>query len=254
MSYFLRKLEKTHLGNYTIENKCELFGSFSLIIQIFLGIATFCVLIIKRFSEKKNKRPWIIWFFDVFKQIISSLILHSINLLASVILTNKKEEDSCIWYLVTVLMGCLFGANLSYLLMNFIKYVSKGLNFKILLVEKYFLENKVDQKTNYKLLKGIYAVQILVWIFVTIIWKISLIIILRVFKSFFMKVGGFLLSPFKNGNVRLVMVLIVFPFIFNGLYYWISDNILKLNIDKTEKNDPELKVLKDDQVFNNTDN
>lgn len=67
-------------------------GLLGILIQIGLGILSFSVLIIKRYSETP-KRPWKIWTFDASKQIISQLIAHFINLTISLALTSDKKNS-----------------------------------------------------------------------------------------------------------------------------------------------------------------
>ena len=45
-------------------NKCEILGWKSIILQVFLAITSFSILIIKRYYERPQ-RPLKIWFFDV---------------------------------------------------------------------------------------------------------------------------------------------------------------------------------------------
>lgn len=65
-------------------------GLLGILIQIGLGILSFSVLIIKRFTEKQ-KRPWRIWILDTSKQIISQMMAHFINLTISIALTYDDE-------------------------------------------------------------------------------------------------------------------------------------------------------------------
>ena len=90
-----------------------MFGGFGFLIQGILGAAAFSVLIVKRYVEKP-RRPWKIWFYDILKQIISSLFLHLFNLVISAILSDDDNDaDACVWYFVTVVLDCTLGAFLS---------------------------------------------------------------------------------------------------------------------------------------------
>lgn len=47
--------------------------------------------------------------------------------------------------------------------------------------------------------------------------------------------GEWFLSPYsKNGTLKLVMVMVFFPLLLDALYFWITDNILKLNVNEAE--------------------
>lgn len=48
--------------------------------------------------------------------------------------------------------------------------------------------------------------------------------------------GTWILTPFdSNGKVKLLMVMVVFPLILDAFYFWVVDNILKLNPNEADK-------------------
>jgi hypothetical protein len=67
------------------------------------------------------------------------------------------------------------------------------------------------------------------------------------------KFGNSVLSPFKNnGRLKLVVVMILIPFVLNTINFWLIDNILKL---KTDPNEDELKeIYKEAEENKNDDN
>jgi hypothetical protein len=82
----LPELHGTPLSDETAEEKqkgqCHLLGPFALIVQGSLGIVAILSLVVKRWRETP-KRPWLIWFFDVSKQVVGSVLVHILNLLMS---------------------------------------------------------------------------------------------------------------------------------------------------------------------------
>jgi len=48
-------------------------------------------------------------------------------------------------------------------------------------------------------------------------------------------IGTYILKPFSSAKLRIVMVMIIFPIILNGLYFWVCDNLLKLKINQNDK-------------------
>lgn len=52
------------------------------------------------------------------------------------------------------------------------------------------------------------------------------------------------MSPFKNGKIRLIMVLVVIPFVCNAFSFWVIDNILKFS----PANEEELMLLKEGEA------
>jgi hypothetical protein len=54
----------------------------------------------------------------------------------------------------------------------------------------------------------------------------------KTFTDFLEKFGNTVLSPFDtNGKLKLLIVMVFFPLIFNALNFWLIDNILKLKTD-----------------------
>jgi len=253
MNIIYRFLESTNNQNTTeVEennSKCEMFGGFGFLIQAILGAAAFSILIVKRYVEKP-RRPWKIWFYDVAKQIISSLVLHPFNLIISAILSSdEKDADACVWYFVTVVLDCTLGAFLSYIFMWLMDGIANSSDWTILKTGLYYDEYMEGNKKCYKLDWKKYGSQLGVWLAITLIVKIILLIMLKICKLFLVNLGTFFLSPFSNAKIRLVMVMIIFPVILNALYFWVVDNILKLK--ESDKDEVNLNEEKKDSNINN---
>ena len=218
----------TNLTGVEDNSKCEMFGGFGVLIQAILGAAAFSILIVKRYVEKP-RRAWKIWFYDVAKQIISSLVLHLFNLIISAVLSgDEKDADACVWYFVTVVLDCTLGAFLSYIFMWLTDGIANSSDWTFLKTGLYYEEFMTGNKKNYRLIWKKYLSQLGVWLVITLIVKIILLIMLKICKLFLVNLGTFFLSPFSNPKVRLFMVIIIFPVILNALYFWVVDNILKL--------------------------
>jgi len=243
MNFFIRLLNETSSTN---ESKCEMFGGFGFLIQAILGAAAFSVLILKRYIEKP-RRPWKIWFYDIAKQIISSLFLHLFNLIISAVLSDDENDaDACVWYFVTVVLDCTLGAFLSYIFMWLVDGIVSSSELEILKTGLYYEEYMEGNKKCYKLKWKKYGAQLGVWLVVTLIVKLILLIMLKICKLFLVNLGGFFLSPFSNAKVRLVMVMIIFPVLLNALYFWVVDNILKLK--ESDKGDVKLNGEKKNEI------
>jgi hypothetical protein len=253
MNIIYRFLESTNNQNTTeveeSNSKCEMFGGFGFLIQAILGAAAFSILIVKRYIEKPS-RPWKIWFYDVAKQIISSVVLHLFNLIISAILSSdEKDADACVWYFVTVTLDCTLGAFLSYIFMWLMDGIANSSDWTILKTGLYYDEYMEGNKKCYKLDWKKYGSQLGVWLVITLIVKIILLIMLKICKLFLVNLGTFFLSPFSNAKVRLVMVMIIFPVILNALYFWVVDNILKLK--ESDKDEVNLNEEKKNSNVNN---
>lgn len=100
--------------------ECQLLGEASIFIQGALGGLALLSLVYKRWRERPQ-RPLKIWFFDVSKQVVGSVLLHIANLLMSMlssgqlIVTPKTETgeyraNPCSFYLLNLAIdvGALF--------------------------------------------------------------------------------------------------------------------------------------------------
>ena len=103
-----------------VNGECRLLGPFALVVQACLGVLALSSLVFKRWRERP-RRPFRIWFFDVSKQVVGTMLLHVLNLLMSIIsaqdfeLAHKAQELSvslqstvarevnpCSWYLINI--------------------------------------------------------------------------------------------------------------------------------------------------------
>ena len=224
--------------------KCEFFGTVGIINQTILGILTFSSLIIKRFVEKP-RRHWFIWFFDVLKQIISALTLYSANMTFSYIVSNNKENASlCSVYFMNLFMGCLGGYFVTKYYITLFYYLKGKYKLRIYLNDIYYEEcTDEENKKYYKIKKYIYLFEAISWTLIQLIWKVFLLIVFYNFSFIFITIGDKVLMPFPNKNLKLFMVLCFFPLVFNGLYYWKLDNLLKA---KSEQNFVEVKCANEE--------
>ncbi|KAJ2309578.1 hypothetical protein IWW52_005654, partial [Coemansia sp. RSA 2704] len=90
---------------------CKLVGGFSIFVQLLVGTLGFSTLIIKRHFERP-RRPWLVWGFDVGKQMISGTIMHMCNLLVSALSGGEAGEDAtnpCSWYVLNLTLDCTLG-------------------------------------------------------------------------------------------------------------------------------------------------
>lgn len=67
-----------------LHGRCELLGPFALFVQAALGALAMLVLFWKR-AREHPQRPLLIWFMDVSKQVLGSVLVHIANLLLSML-------------------------------------------------------------------------------------------------------------------------------------------------------------------------
>ena len=113
--------------------------------------------------------------------------------------------------------------------------IAKASKWKLLQSGLYFEEYIKNGKKKFRLIPKMYFSQLLVWLIVTVIVKLLMLAALKITEQFLENFGNFVLKPFSNGKVRLVMVMIFFPVILNGLYFWICDTILKFKPEEEDK-------------------
>ena len=68
--------------------ECRLLGPFAILVQGALGLLALLALVYKRWRERPQ-RPLKIWFFDVSKQVVGSVLVHIANLLMSMLSSGQ---------------------------------------------------------------------------------------------------------------------------------------------------------------------
>lgn len=94
--------------------------------QGLLGIFVLSSLVYKRHRETP-KRPWAIWYisyfvipvnhaqagvrrlFDVSKQVVGQMFIHSANLLVSGLASHQKSRNACVSYFLHILIDTTIG-------------------------------------------------------------------------------------------------------------------------------------------------
>jgi hypothetical protein len=211
-----------------------MLGNFGYLIQFLLGIIAFMILIIKRKYEKP-KRPIKVWLLDISKQIFSAGLSHILNIFLSVFLSDENN-DECLFYFVCTFLDSTFGVFISFLFMKFLNFISFKTNLKIIQSGLYYEIIIQEGRKIFLLNLKMYFTQLFIWLIVTIFTKIIIILFQKFFNDYLNLFGNLFLNPYKNGKVKLIMVMVVFPLILDSFYFWITDNILKLNPDDDIKN------------------
>jgi hypothetical protein len=159
-----------------------------------------------------------------------------LNLFLSVIMedikTNETKKDECVWYFLNFFLDTSIGILICYGLMKIANYIVEKKDISFLKSGFYFEVKYKKGKPRYKLKMMMYFSQLIVWEIIIIINKVIMLGLNLVFESVFIKVGYFILFIFMiNENLELIMVMIVFPVIFNSIQFWIFDEILKLKLE-----------------------
>lgn len=219
------------LGNDDDNRKCELLGPVGLSVQALLGVLAIGSLVWKRYHEHPHRRPWIIWIYDVSKQVIGASFIHVINLFLSIIAKLKigvsfvelikKPKDivdnPCDYYFLNLLFDTTIGIPILYF---FILAVTKGLKMCHVDGIKSGEYGTPAKFTNY-------FKQLVIYLFSLGLMKMSIYILMITFPIL-VNIAVWMLSRLdKYPNVQVGFVLLVFPLVMNVFQYYVVDNLIQ---------------------------
>ena len=232
------------LRNLNDEEECQLFDTFSYIVQALLALGSFSILIcnniniikIDKRQKEKPPRPWKIWFFDISKQICSALTQHMLNLFLSVLMetikTKETKKDECVWYFLNFFLDTSIGILICYLFMKIANIIIEKYDISFLKSGFYFEVKYKKGKPRYKLKMMMYFSQLILWELIIILNKILMFGLNYFCQTIFFEIGTNILSPFAwNKKLKLIMVMVIFPVIFNSVQFWVFDEILKFKLE-----------------------
>ncbi|KAF9434801.1 hypothetical protein BGZ76_007385, partial [Entomortierella beljakovae] len=197
---------------------CKLMGGFAIFVQLLLATIAFSTLIFKR-SKERPMRPLKIWMYDVSKQIVGGVVIHSLNLLAATVFglsSDQKDSNPCIWYFLNIFLDTTFGVGVLYLFL-------RG-------ADMYFTRMKMDG-----LRTGEYGnppqierwwKQTLVFSLGLVVMKIVVVIVLT--WPFLFDFGEWFLGwTLQNEKLQILFVMLILPLSMNICQFWVIDYILK---------------------------
>eukprot|EP00298_Acanthocystis_sp_HF-20_P004100 c14437_g1_i1.p1 GENE.c14437_g1_i1~~c14437_g1_i1.p1 ORF type:complete len:239 (-),score=78.90 c14437_g1_i1:81-797(-) len=203
-------------------SECQLLGGFSWVIQGLLLICCLGSLLIKR-NYESPKRKMRVWLMDTSKQALAAGSEHWINLLLAVVFGGSDEGDPCVWYVLSGLMGFLFGTPFAYISIKICTKIAKRFQIKPILETGVYTDDPYGEpRTSW------WLAQCSLWLCIILFQRISMALIFssttfhRAYGSF----GSWLLSPFVNQYARIIAVMIFFPGIVNCCEFWVQDNFL----------------------------
>ncbi|KAI6803600.1 hypothetical protein KC360_g2865 [Hortaea werneckii] len=220
------------------QGECRLLGPFALLVQGALGAFAILSLVWKRYRENP-KRPWKIWFFDVSKQVVGSILTHILNLAMSMVgnvdvvnaAASKGSEGSqadaegrqpnpCSYYLLNLAIDTTIGIPVLYLLLK----VLHGL----------FVHTPLARPKE-SIKSGHYGQppRVTWWLKQSVIYFIGLVG-MKLFVFFLFAAMPFLpwigdwALRWANGNeaLEITFAMFIFPLVMNAVQYWIIDNFI----------------------------
>ncbi|KAF9161820.1 hypothetical protein DFQ27_005774 [Actinomortierella ambigua] len=203
---------------------CGLMSSFAIFVQLLLATIAFSTLIFKR-SKERPMRPIRIWLFDVSKQIVGGVVIHSLNLLAATVFglsSEQKDSNPCIWYFLNIFLDTTFGVGVLWLFL-------KG-------ADMYFEKARTPGMRT-----GDYGNppqfrrwwrQTLVFSLGLVVMKIVVVIVLT--QPFLFTFGAWVLGwTLGDEKLQIVFVMLILPLSMNIVQFWVIDQFLKQKpIDK----------------------
>ena len=170
----------------------------------------------------------------------------------SVFLSEDTTADECIWYFLNFFLDTTIGVLICYTFMKLLECIVQKYQINFLKSGFYFEEIKRNNKIYYRIKMKMYFSQLMSWLTIIIINKFLMYGLNHLCKNYFEAVGNFILKPFVfNHKVELLMVMIVFPLLFNAIQFWVFDEILKFNINpESDRNLLNAQIIDDDSESN----
>ncbi|SZF02948.1 unnamed protein product [Blumeria hordei] len=223
--------------------ECRLLGPFAIFVQGALGLLALTALVFKRCRERPQ-RPMKIWFFDVSKQIVGSMLVHVANLAMSMLSSGQfsiKVDPKVVGTIVKRLSDPNedYSPNpCSFYLLNLAIDTTIGIPILIFLLHLFtllFLRTSFGQPPE-SIESGNYGspANSRWWLKQSLIYFIGLlgmkICVLTVFiiLPWISRVGDWALRWTEGNEVlQVIFVMLVFPLIMNATQYYIIDSFIK---------------------------
>lgn len=218
--------------------RCRLNDDFGLLVQGILAAVAFSTLILKRLREPlSERRPVLIWFFDTSKQAVGAMLVH----FANIFLANLFKGDPCTWYLINFLLDSTLGPVVIYICLQFMQGVVRMYDWDNLRFGEY--GNPPQCKA--------WAGQCFLYLWAVIIEKATITLVVQL--NFWEEVRRFILLPVKHyPRVELAISMLIIPFVFNAIMFWVVDNFLMRKKKKLlQREDTHSKVKYERRVVMN---
>lgn len=217
--------------------KCELLGSFALIVQAALGGCAVLALVYKRWRERPQ-RPVKIWFFDVSKQVVGSALVHVANLLMSMLSSGQFsiqakveprrydtrghfQPNPCSFYLLNLAIDTTLGIPILIIVLRIVTALFSMSDFG--------QPPESIQTGNYGSPPRAkwWAKQSLIYFIGLIVMKFCVLLIFLILP-WISQVGDWALRWTEgNETIQIFFVMLFFPLVMNATQYYIIDSFIK---------------------------
>lgn len=213
-------------------------GVGGLFVQALLFACCVGVFYIKRKKEQKqlgeDARTKEEFFLDASKQFASAGWIHIMNLgFASMLNDMMSGGDECVWYWINIMVDTTIGTAVAYVLLKIaMAFVRKRLGD---------LPAEDFKPGEYRGQDGIidihkYGKQLILWLAVVSCMKILMVLCMFLFSGPLLAIAGFILAPFLTQPwLKLLVVMIAFPILMDGLQIWMVDNFLKKRMSQSHE-------------------
>lgn len=240
------------------EESCQLLGPISIVIQLFMGIAAITILLLKR-NHEHPRRKFIVWLYDVGKQVIGAVGIHFVNLGVSVLKRKGKEamreaeddDSQCDWYFLNLLLDTTIGVPILWGVFTLLENILLYLKVKNIESGNYFsnveedetangdtnalanTENTENTENTVKRPKySAFLKQLAVFTTALALMKMCTYFILDEFENVSYWLANIILGwSDAFPNLQIFLVMFVFPVLLNCFQYFCVDNIIKLPTD-----------------------
>ncbi|CAO1597336.1 hypothetical protein XANCAGTX0491_001150 [Xanthoria calcicola] len=211
--------------------ECQLLGEASIFIQGALGGLALLSLVYKRWRERPQ-RPLKIWFFDVSKQVVGSVLLHIANLGMSLLssgqltitpktATAEYRANPCSFYLLNLAIDTTIGIPILLTLLRLLTY-----GFSLTPLGD---PPESIQSGNYgRPAKASWWLKQSFIYFIGLLGMKACVFVIFQLCPWLIRVGDWALKWTEgNATVQVFFVMLFFPVVMNALQYYIIDGFIK---------------------------
>ncbi|AET38119.1 uncharacterized protein Ecym_2386 [Eremothecium cymbalariae DBVPG len=238
------------------QESCQLLGFVSILIQFCMGTAAIGGLLIKRHYEHP-KRTWIVWSYDLGKQMFGSLGVHFLNVILSILKAKgllfniavdyrghgEDKGEQCDWYFINLLMDTTVGIPILWCWLRLIYKTMKYFNVTNIesgnyypVLEKPDIYSSQHSSSKQGPMFTAFLKQLLIFISGLALMKGCIYLILSYFETFADFFANLVLGwSDRWPNFQVFLVMFVFPVALNCFQYFCIDNIIKLPSDHLNK-------------------
>ncbi|KAJ1666992.1 hypothetical protein EV178_001712 [Coemansia sp. RSA 1646] len=204
---------------------CKLVGAFSLFVQILVGTLGFSTLIIKRYFEQP-RRTWLVWSFDVSKQMISGALMHMANLLVSALRGSHQEADAadatnpCSWYVLNLTLDCTVGILFVAMYLRLYERIAAYMG-----LAKELESGDYGTPPSWRR----WLKQASIFCASMVSMKLSIIALIAIFPALVV-IGDLVLKPVQMADsprLQIVFVMAFWPLALNIFESWVLDQFIK---------------------------